>query len=76
MVIQYDLNEKDIFALMQYHLLLRRGKQNPILVLRVAYLVGFTAVALGTWLLPSQATPPIVFLVLAITSLFVISSLF
>ncbi len=68
MEIKYDLSENDILALMQYRLRFRRGKQNPILVRRVAYLVGFTAMALGSWLLMHQATLLIVFLMLAIAS--------
>ena len=48
MEIQYYLTEADILELMRYRLRQAPKRQNPILVRRLAYLVGFMLIALGS----------------------------
>ena len=66
MQIEYELNESDILALMRFRLDQMRGMRNPVTVRRIAYLVAFTIMAFGTWLISHQAILLISFLILAI----------
>lgn len=68
MEIEYVLTEDDLLAFNLYRLLLKRGRHDPILIRRFAYLAGFSFIALGTWLLGSQAIIPITFLSMAFLS--------
>ena len=68
MEIEYELREADILALMQYRLQQSRGKRNPVLVRRLAYLCGFALMAFGSRLLQQNIILVIGFLALAIIS--------
>jgi len=68
MEIEYELNEADILALMQFRLQQTRGKRNPVFVRRFLYLIGFGLLGLGTWGLLGDSFLPIAFLALAIIS--------
>ncbi len=68
MEIEYTLAESDILALMQYRLQLRHGRDNPVLVRRLGYFIGFTLLGLGTGLLLHDLAVAIAFLALAVIS--------
>ncbi|MAT41391.1 MAG: hypothetical protein CL609_03545 [Anaerolineaceae bacterium] len=76
MEVEYELSEADILALMQFRLKQRRGLRNPIIFRRLAYLVGFSLSAFGTWLVTNQVFLLVIFLVLAVSSFLFYPSLF
>ncbi len=76
MEIEYELSEADILTLMRFRLKQSRGFRNPVTFRRLAYLVGFSLLALGTWLVTNQVILLVVFLVLAVSSFLFYPQLF
>ncbi len=62
MEIKYDLGEADLLALTLYHMDRLNKRHNAQLRRRFAYLIGFALLALGSWLLISNAGLTLAFL--------------
>jgi hypothetical protein len=66
MEVKYELSVANILALMRIRLQRSRGLRNPVIFLRLAYLMGFSLMALGTWLVANQVILLVVFFTLAV----------
>ena len=70
MEVKYELSVANILALMRIRLQRSRGLRNPVIFPRLAYLMGFSLMALGTWLVANQVILLVVFIALAVSYFF------
>jgi hypothetical protein len=62
--IEYDLGEADLLALTLFRLQRADGRSGLLFRRRLAYLLGFSVLAIGSWLTLHQPLLPVVFMIL------------